>query len=163
MAPVIATIDALADHLRAYPEHGLNAQRITEQAGDGGGWPEASHQDQAESGDQERADRPTPVRKRARPGAAENQEGQQRHRSAIRDTAGTVSKSFVGERRGDGDGSAYGYQRRHVVGRSGRVHAEPPARASNLEDDWPKQEARFEAWLADSNFDASGTARRSLQ
>ncbi len=32
-----------------------------------------------------------------------------------------------------------------------------------LEDDWPKQEARFEAWLADSNFDASGTARRSLQ
>ncbi len=33
---------------------------------------------------------------------------------------------------------------------------------SLLEAEWPEQRARFAAWLADSNFDASGTARRSL-
>ena len=32
-----------------------------------------------------------------------------------------------------------------------------------LEGEWPEQEARFEAWLADSNFDASGNALRSLR
>lgn len=32
-----------------------------------------------------------------------------------------------------------------------------------LEDEWPKQEVRFETWLADSNFDATGTARQSLR
>lgn len=33
---------------------------------------------------------------------------------------------------------------------------------SMLESEWPKQRANFEAWLADSNFDASGKALTSL-
>jgi L-amino acid N-acyltransferase YncA len=32
-----------------------------------------------------------------------------------------------------------------------------------IEGEWPEQEARFEVWLADSNFDSSGNARRSLR
>lgn len=32
-----------------------------------------------------------------------------------------------------------------------------------LEHDWPAQEARFEAWLDDSNFDERGRARSSLK
>jgi RimJ/RimL family protein N-acetyltransferase len=33
---------------------------------------------------------------------------------------------------------------------------------SMLENEWPEQRAGFQAWLADSNFDALGKARRSL-
>ena len=33
---------------------------------------------------------------------------------------------------------------------------------SMLEHEWPERQARFQAWLADSNFDGSGKARRSL-
>ena len=33
---------------------------------------------------------------------------------------------------------------------------------SMLEQEWPERRARFEAWLDDSNFDASGRAIRSL-
>ena len=32
-----------------------------------------------------------------------------------------------------------------------------------IEGEWPEQEARFAAWLADSNFDTSGHAQRSLR
>jgi RimJ/RimL family protein N-acetyltransferase len=34
---------------------------------------------------------------------------------------------------------------------------------SILENEWPEQKRRFEAWLANDNFDASGAARRSME